>query len=128
MDLPEGQTEFKLLEVAKIIDRSPSYVRRRFKEKGGPYQGHKIEGVWYLGREALSKWFTHNTEKDTARVERILNPEIAARERRPSHVAVRMISHKVRRDPKLTDAQRALFLSRLKVYQEDWDARYNAED
>ena len=115
-----NKPNYKIKEIATLSMRHPDWVRTIVK--GDKHlKSSMIRGVWLTPAPEVDKWMSELHEREILRIARYSNPELFTLERRPSHVAVRMVSTKVRGDPILNDHMKALFLERLDVYRSEWD-------
>ena len=126
------KAEYSHTEAVLLTELSSQWVYKTFKNQIWP--AYKREGQWYICAEDLDDMIRARTIKDERKAQKCLDPEAFAASKRPSHVAVDMVSRKVFEDDVLATDQftpsesigtlRELFLERLQVYLQEWDDQY----
>jgi predicted DNA-binding transcriptional regulator AlpA len=113
---------YTIAEIIKLTGLSDSWVYK--VARGGIKGAEKIEGIWYFPAEQVERWLEDIATTAERKRIRYLDPDEFCRSRRPSHIAVTMISSKIRDDPRLTGAEQVTFLAALQRYVDEWDTAY----
>jgi len=112
---------YSIEDAVKILELSYSWVYRAVRT--GARYAVKADGRWMIPEGVLAAWLEKVQGTTERKRTKHLDPDAFYRERRPSHIAIRMVRRKVLADSEITSDQRELFLCRLDAYLKEWDDR-----
>lgn len=111
---------YSIKETCGILQLSQVWVRRQLKQN--KLVGKLQDGKWMISRKSILSKLEMLEEKDE-RLERRMKGEEITSYQVPSLKACDIISRRVRKDKKLTQEQRELFLESIESYRRFFQSR-----